>query len=212
MNIGVIGASGMAGQAIFNEAVSRGHHVVAYVRNAEKTRELLGDIDWIEKDAFALEADDFEGIDVIVNAYATEPSKAYRHIDLAAKLIGMFREQLNPRVVFILGAGSLQLADGTLLVEKLKSIPGSESWVAIPENQLKELEFLSLVDNVNWVGVSPSETFTTGDRLEPLLGTNRLLVNKDGKSIVSDKTFARAILDEIEHPKVIRARFSVCNK
>lgn len=213
MKIGIIGATGMAGQAIYHEALSRGHETIAFVRNEAKAKELLGnDAAVVVKDAMDLEKSDFADVAVIINAFATSPDKAYLHIDLATRLIAAFRETQNPRLFFILGAGSLQLSDGTLLLEKLRGAPGSESWISIPENALKELEFLYMVNNVNWVGVSPSEVFAPGEKTTPLIGSNRLLVNAENKSFVSDKTMAVAILDEIEHPKVIRERFTVCNQ
>jgi hypothetical protein len=39
--------------------------------------------------------------------------------------------------------------------QDLRRSPGAETWIATPENQLKELRFLQGVDNVNWVAVSP---------------------------------------------------------
>ncbi len=36
MNIGIIGATGKAGQLIVQEAIKRGHNVTAIVRNAAK--------------------------------------------------------------------------------------------------------------------------------------------------------------------------------
>ena len=42
MKIGIIGATGNAGSAIYREASARGHEVVAIVRNEEKARKCLG--------------------------------------------------------------------------------------------------------------------------------------------------------------------------
>ena len=43
MKIGIIGATGNAGSAIYREASARGHEVVAIVRNEEKSkRKCLG--------------------------------------------------------------------------------------------------------------------------------------------------------------------------
>lgn len=212
MKIGIIGATGMAGSAVYREAIKRGHDVTALVRNPEKALKALGDdTRMIIKDAFALEKGDLAGFDVVVNAFSCDPKVAYLHLDLAAKLIALFRKQQNPRLFFILGAGSLQLADGQLVLDSLRSLPGSESWIDTPINQYKELQFLSMIDNVNWVGVSPSQTFEQGEETKPLLGRNRLLVSASGQSITSDKTMAAAIMNEIESPTIIRDRFTVCN-
>ncbi|WP_396206516.1 NAD(P)H-binding protein, partial [Enterococcus sp.] len=59
MKVGIIGATGNAGAAIFKEAQQRGHEVVAIVRNAAKAKEQLGENSLIiEKDAFSLAQSD----------------------------------------------------------------------------------------------------------------------------------------------------------
>lgn len=214
MKIGIIGATGKAGSAIYKDAIRRGHDATAIVRDKSKALELLGDKATIlEKDAFALTREDLDKFDVIVNSFATEPSKAYKHIDLAAKLVAMFRETKTPRLFFILGAGSLRTGDDKhLFVEDIRKLPGSEAWVSIPENQLKELLFLKEVDNVNWVGVSPSAKFEQGEKKDFILGKDELLIASDGSSQTTTGTMAAAILDEIENPTHHQERFTVRDK
>lgn len=214
MKIGIIGAAGKAGSDVYKEAITRGHEVTAIVREEAKAKSLLGDkVTVLEKDAFDLTREDLNGFDVIVNAFATEPSKAYRHVGLAAKLVALFRETRSPRLIFILGAGSLKTGeDKHLFVEDIKAMPGSEAWVSIPENQLKELLFLKEVDNVNWVGVSPSAIFEPGEKKEVVLGRDELLVSADNSSHTTTGTMAVAILDEIDNPKHHQERFTVRDK
>jgi len=210
MNILIIGASGMAGQAIYREAGARGHKVTGIVRNGAKAREVLGaQADILVKDAFSLQQDELAGFDVVVNAFSAPPDKAYLHVDLAARLVAQLRETSAPRLFFILGAGSLLDGEGRLFVETLKAIPDAASWISIPVNQLRELQFLREVDNVNWVGVSPSAEFIPGEKCPPVLGRDHLLTAADGRSHVTNSTLAHAVLDEIETPSVFRARFTV---
>lgn len=212
MKIGIIGATGNAGLAILKEAVARKHEVTAIVRNQAKLKSELGgtEVQVIEKEVFDLTADDLKQFDVVVNAFATIPPKAYLHIDLAAKLIHLFRENEATRLFFIVGAGSLQTgADNHLLLEDLKQTPDSESWIAIPENQFKELEFLRMIDNVDWVAVSPGVTFQHGDAKPLIVGENHLLFNQKEESITSSGTLAVAILNEIEAAKYRQSRFTV---
>lgn len=210
MRIAVIGATGMAGRAIFHEAARRGHAVTAVVRDGAKARSLLGDTaDILEKDAFLLTKAEMAAFNVVVNAFSAPPDKAYRHVDLAARLVALCRETEKPRLFFILGAGSLLDAHDRPFVETIRQMPGAAAWVAIPENQFRELKFLREVDNVNWVGVSPSATFEPGAASRPRLGADHLLTAADGKSHVTSGTMALAVLDEIEKPSVFRARFTV---
>jgi len=211
MKIGIIGATGNAGRALYAEAVKRGHQVTAMVREPDEARTLLGaDVVVLAKDAFDLVYGDLKVFDVVVDAFSTAPTQAYRHLDLATRLVSLLRDTQRPRLIFIVGAGSLTTgADHHLLVEDLRRSPGAETWIATPDNQLKELRFLQGVDNVNWVAVSPSRTFAPGEATGFVLGRDDLLVAPDGSSHVTTGTMAVAILDEIEHPAHVRVRFTV---
>ncbi len=210
MKIAIIGATGMAGQAIYKEAVSRGHEVTGIVRDKVKAKEVLGEnASIVATDVFNLQKSDLSGFDVVVNAFSAVPDKAYLHVDLAAKLVALFREMESPRLFFILGAGSLLDQNERLFVETIKTLPGSDAWVSIPVNQYKELQFLRNVSNVNWVGVSPSATFAAGEKHTPVLGKDHLLTAADGESHTTSGTMAVAILNEIENPSVFKDRFTV---
>jgi len=213
MKIAIIGATGMAGTALYKESVSRGHEVTAIVRHKDKAISLFGEgVKVIDKDVFELTKSEIEGFDVIVNSFATAPNTAYLHQDLAAKLIHMFRETESPRLFFILGAGSLLDENDKLLLDTLKTLPDVASWISIPIEAYKALEFLRSIENVNWVGVSPSSEFVPGEATVPAIGKDHLLTSAEGKSVVTSGTMAVAILDEIEHPQFIRTRFTVCNQ
>ena len=213
MKLAIIGATGTAGTALYKESVSRGHDVTAIVRHKDKAISLFGNgVKVIDKDVFDLTKSDLENFDVIVNAFATAPAKAYLHLDLDAKLVGLFRETESPRLFFILGAASLLDEKGKLFLDTLKTVPGAASWISIPTEAYKTLNFLRGIENVNWVGVSPSAEFVAGEATVPVLGKDYLLTSSNGKSIVTSGTMAVAILNEIENPQFIRTRFTVCNQ
>ncbi|MFT3983265.1 MAG: NAD(P)H-binding protein [Lachnospiraceae bacterium] len=213
MKLAIIGASGMAGTALYKESVSRGHEVTAIVRNKEKAISLLGSgANVIEKNVFDLSKSELDRFDVIINAFSAPPDKAYQHLDLAAKLITLFRETQSPRLFFILGAGSLLDQEGNLFLDTIKLAPDADSWISIPIEAYKTLHFLQSIENVNWVGVSPSAEFIPGEATVPVLGKDHLLSTANGKSLVTSGTMAVAILDEIEKPQFIRTRFTVCNQ
>ena len=212
--VGIIGATGMAGSATFKAAQQAGLDVTAVVRNAAKAKDLLGaDIQVLEKDAFALTTEDLAGFDVIVDAFSTAPAQAYLHVDLTAHLISLFRETEQPRLIFILGAGSLHTGDDNhLVVEDIKKIPEAAAWINTQVNQLAELHFLQDVTNVNWVGVSPASSFVAGPAADKILyGTEDLLVNAAGESETTGDTMAQAIVKEIQEPAHKQERFTVAN-
>ena len=88
MKIGIIGATGMAGQEIYREAVTRGEDTSAIVRDGAKARQMFGaNAQIIEKDAFDLSAADLAGFDAIVDAFGTSPEQADSHNDLVRQLV-----------------------------------------------------------------------------------------------------------------------------
>ncbi|VDG30541.1 NADH-flavin reductase [Lactobacillus sp.] [Lactiplantibacillus mudanjiangensis] len=214
MKILIIGATGMAGSAITAAALANGHTVTALSRSAEKLAQLPDhtNLTRMAKDAFSLTATDLAAVDVVVDAMATPPAQAYLHVDLATKLVAEVRTKTSPRLVFILGAGSLHTgADHHLLVEDIAADPANAGFLAIPQNQLKELTFLQTVDNVDWVGISPAADFHAGPATTALTGTDDLLVNAAGQSVTTAGTMAQAVLAEIEQPAHHQMRFTVAN-
>lgn len=214
MRIGIIGATGKAGSALYREAARRGHEVTAIVRNPRKAVELFGeDTDVLERDAFGLTSDDLARFEVVVNAFATPPAQADQHLDLARQLIAGAGGPHGPRLVFILGAASLTTgADQHLYIEELRGVPGAESWIAVPEAGLKLLEYLRTVrDDARWVGVSPQVQFVPGPPTEPQIGKDEIMAAADGESRTTTGTMAVALLDEIEAPRHHNTRFTVCD-
>lgn len=213
MKIAILGGSGMAGSAVYEEAVKRGHEVVAYLRDEEKAKKVLGLKANIRAlDVFSLTKEELQGYDAIVDAFNTRPDKAYLCVDLATKLIAMFRDTEKPRILFILGAGSLKAQDGKLVVDHLKEDPKVQPFINIPIQAYKELQFLRTVENVNWVGVSPSAQFGPGKAHAPKIGKDDLLFSSDGASHVTNQTMAIAILDELEKPEFSKTRFTVADE
>ncbi|GAA4282618.1 NAD(P)H-binding protein [Brevibacterium daeguense] len=210
MRIGIIGATGKAGSDIYREAVRRDHEVIALVQNRQKAAEKLGTAaEVLQRDAFELTADDLADFDVVVNAFGTSPDQAHQHVELTQLLVNSAGES-KPRLVFILGAGSLTTGeDKHLFVDDIRQAPGAEAWISIPENQLKQLEYLRRVEEVDWVGVSPQAEFSPGEASTPVLGTDEIIFASDGTSHTTSGTMAVAILDEIENPQHVKTRFTV---
>ena len=211
MKIAIIGATGNAGSAIFKEALKRGHQVTGYVRHPDKGVGILPpDAELIQQDAFTLTHNELQKYDVVVDAFGTTVDQAYLHIDLADHLIHELRETTSPRIVFILGAGSLE-TDGGRLYDLLKKDPHSPYFINTAKNQLREYQLLQWTDNVNWLGISPSMIFQHGPATEYVRGDNTLLKESHGKSVLNSGTLAVALLDELEQPTIKQARFTARN-
>lgn len=208
----LIGATGMASQEIYQAATKAGLAVTAQVRHADKVRELFGTgVTVLEQDALTLSKDELANFDVVVNAFSTSPAEADNHQKLAEHLV--HRLGGDQRLLVILGAGSLlDGADDHLVVDDIKKAPGADAWIAIPEGQKKELDYLRTVSGIDWVGISPSYTFKPGLASDQMLvGNDHLLRNDAGESYTTAGTMAKAMVAEILHPAHHRECFTVAN-
>ena len=104
------------------------------------------------------------------------------------------------------GAGSLEVAPGKALVDT----PGfPEAYKAEGRAGTRFLEVLKETE-LDWTFLSPSAEFAPGERTGKFrLGENQLLVDATGKSRISMEDYAIAFVDELEHPKHHRRRFTV---
>ncbi|WP_461240850.1 NAD(P)-dependent oxidoreductase [Paucilactobacillus sp. N302-9] len=214
MKIGILGATGMTGQQFFKEATSRGHDVTAIVRNRQKAEDLLQTQQIIESDVFDLTFDQLKDFDVVVNALNVPRNKnlGYLHIDMAAHLIRILRNTTQPRILFVVGAASLQAPDGELFIDRFKKDPSAQSWIDTPQMQVHELHFLQTVTNVNWVAVSPALNYSDGPKTNYRRNDDdKAMFNQDGVSTLSSGNLAAAIVDELEKPTIHQARFAVGN-
>jgi len=211
MKIGIIGASGKAGQEILKEAVSRGHEVTAIVRDASKIRN--DGIQVLQKDAFELTAQDVAGFDAVVNAFGAPLGQEHLHVEAGRSLIKAFQGAPNTRLIVVGGAGSL-FVDEAKTVRLVDTPEFPDPFKATASNQAQNLQDLRESSGVQWTFVSPSAFFNAeGARTGKYeTGLDNLLVNSKGQSHVSYADFAIAIVDEIENPKHLQARFTVVSE
>ncbi|MDM0085402.1 NAD(P)H-binding protein [Variovorax sp. J31P179] len=202
MKIALIGATGSVGSRILTEALARGHTVTALSRHPEKVAPRNGvqakvaDLGQPSRTAEVL-----KGHDVVVS------SVRFKDFDVA-DLLTAVRESGVGRLVVVGGAGSLRSASGQFLVDA-PTFPE----MAKPEAQAggKVLDTLrSVDDSLNWTFLSPSATFTPGERTGSYRkGKDDLLVGSDGKSGISQEDYALALVDELEAGAHPRERFTV---
>ncbi|WP_258231756.1 hypothetical protein [Bombilactobacillus bombi] len=103
-------------------------------------------------------------------------------------------------------------SDQYLALLDMEQSPHAGPWLAVPQNQYHELQFLKMVDNVDWFGVSPGLNFVAGPPAEKILvGKDTLLFNAAGKSETTAQTMAAALVKEIWTPAHHQERFTVIN-
>ena len=162
-------------------------------------------------DIFALSDNILDKFDVIIDAFGTDPKNAEEHVILAKKLINLVRKN-KIRVIFILGAGSLHTGDDEhLVVDDIAQMDNADTWINTPRQQLKELEYLNSIDDVDWLGISPALQFEAGPATEYIEGTDELLYNKDGDSKLTSGTMATVVIKETVDSVHHQERITIAN-
>jgi putative NADH-flavin reductase len=200
MKVALVGASGNVGSRLLAELVRRGHEVTAIARHPEKI-EVSQSITPAKGDLF----DDATLAPVLSGHEAVISSVRFMMSD-PHKLLNAVRASGVKRYLVVGGAGSLEAAPGVKLMDTPK-FPAA----AKPEATMgaEFLELLRQERDLDWTFASPSAVFGPGERTGTFrLGTDQLLINEKGSSI-SYEDFAIALVDELEHPKYSRTRFTV---
>lgn len=207
MKIGVIGATGKAGNLIFKEAIDRGHEVTAIVRDASKLNDQTVQV--LEKSIFDLTTDDVKQFDVVVNAFGAPLGEGQAHVDAGHALIAALKGT-DTRVIVVGGAGSL-FVDEAKTIRLIDTPEFPEIFKPTADGQGRNLQELQETMDIQWTFVSPAGHFDAeGKRTGSYqLGKDNLILNSKGDSYISYADYAIAILDEIENPKHINQRFSV---
>ncbi|MDD0974429.1 NAD(P)-dependent oxidoreductase [Pseudomonas fontis] len=199
--IAIIGATGRAGSQLLEEALRRGHSVVAIARKAPHLYERDGvtfktlDV----QDGAALQ-EAVAGSDVVLSAAHFAPIPA-RLIVEPVKKAGV------RRLLVVGGAGSLLLPSGGRVIDT-PDFP--EAYKAEASAGSQFLDDLRQERQLDWTFLSPSAEFVEGPRTGAyVLGKDHLLFGSDGRSWISFADYAIAMLDEVEKPAHSRQRFTV---
>lgn len=199
--IAIIGATGRAGSQLLEEALRRGHSVVAIARDPSRLQGRDGvtvkalDV----KDSAALQAA-VAGVDAVLSAAHFATLDAHAIIE-PVKRAGV------RRLLVVGGAGSLLLPSGHRVID---SPDFPEAYKAEASAGVRFLEVLRQEQNLDWTFLSPSAEFVEGERSgHYTLGKDHLLIGADGESWITFADYAIAMLDELEKPAHSRARFTV---
>lgn len=211
MKIAILGATGMIGGAIAQEALQRHHHVTAIVRDPVRLAMSNANLDVVTGDVF--EGD--EVLDAIQRKDAVIASISGKRdgdpqtiVDGARALLEVFPQSRARRLVWVGEAGTLENAAGGRVMDS-PDFPAECKPVA--EAQAEALEiFQSSKENVDWTYVCPAAVIAPGKRTGHYrTGTDRLLTDDRGESRISVADFAVAVIDALEHPDSARQRLTV---
>jgi putative NADH-flavin reductase len=219
LRILVYGATGNIGTHIVDEALERGHFMTAVSRNpASITRQhehlvpVKGDLlDPVSIRELAT------GQDVIIVSVRgvigkTKESRQALQYLAVENLVSVLREMGDdaPRLIHVGGAGTLEVKPGVLYADRLPRLFLPKSLEIEIDGQIRALEYLRSVDDVEWTFATPPKNFTNGKRTGKYrIGGDRLMKDKRGRSRISRADFAVALIDEAEAGKYLNKRFSV---
>jgi hypothetical protein len=210
MNIALFGASGTIGRRILNEALRRGHTVTAIVRDPTRINEqpsgmrsLAGNI--LDPQSVAATV---AGHDSVLSAFGPSGEAPMTVVDAARSLIAGLKTAGVKRLVVVGGAGSLEVAPGVHLVDT-PEFPVAWKWAALAHRDALNA-FRAEGGDIDWTYVSPAALMAPGERTGKFrLGGDQLLTDAEGQSRISAEDYAIAFLDEVEHPRHVRERFTV---
>ncbi|MDD6209600.1 MAG: NAD(P)-dependent oxidoreductase [Bacteroidales bacterium] len=212
-SVSIIGASGFVGSAILNEALNREFEVTAIVRNPEKIttenpllHKVKGDV-LSETSLLPL----LSGTANVISAYNpgwTNPDIFEETIKAYANIIKCCKKAGVQRLLIVGGAGSLYVSPDTRLVESGKIpeaiLPGVKAMaVILYDLQINENE-------LDWVFFSPAGELSPGPKTGKYrLGKDNLIINAKGESLISLGDYAMEMINELDHPKRHRSRFTI---
>jgi uncharacterized protein len=207
----LFGSTGMIGQRILTEALSRGHNITAMLRETSRTGEHRANLSYRTGDIF--NPDDIAAAavdhDVVVSAYGPGAGDASLIVKAAHSLIEGLTRVEPIRLIVVSGAGSLEVKPGVQLVDT-PEFPAAWKPVALAHRQAIDVFRKAGFAEFDWTAVSPSAVIEPGARTGHYrTATDHLIVDAHGNSRISAEDFAVAIVDEIENPKFVERRFTV---
>lgn len=207
VKVAIFGATGKSGSRIQTELLARGHSVIAIARDASK---VAGGANVETRVAADAETADLvpliQGADVVVHAYAPPFEDVNRLLTFTRRLVDAVRSNgNNQRLVMVGGAGGLIAdANGGRVIDQ-PWFP--KEWVPIAQAHIDALELLRASD-VNWTTLSPPGMFAPGERTGKFRLSDEHLVATEQGSSISMEDYAIVLVDEIETPRHVRARFT----
>jgi putative NADH-flavin reductase len=207
LNILLVGASGMIGSRILNEAASRGHHVTAAARHPDKIKK------GPNVTAVALDATDKAALTALAKnadaiVMATSPRSTGKPMEEAKALgdAGIAAAKATGKRLFIVGgASSLNGPDGKPLIDTMPA----KLRTGEPGAMRNVLETLKSSD-ITWTFFSPAMHIAPGQKTGKYrLGTTTLITDAKGESKISAEDFADAVVNELEQPKYLKSQMTI---
>jgi uncharacterized protein len=217
MKVALVGASGFVGAKILEEALRRGHHVTAIVRNPEKIQAhknlTVAKVDVHDVDTLAKA---FAGQDAVISSFnpgrrATPDPDAYEKFVRGHRaILDAVKKAGVKRFLGVGGAASLKTSAEIELLDS-PEFPAAYEAFKPGIRGTRELYYLLKAEpSLDWIFLAPSVQIAEGERTGKFrLGKDHVLYDAAGVSKISLQDYAVAMIDELEQPKHHRERFTV---
>jgi uncharacterized protein len=208
MKVALYGATGKAGSRILKELVSRGHRVIAIVRDPAKLPQpgpgvTVKQDDLSDPTKIAAAVD---GAEAVISAYGPPQDDVDAIVGVTQRQVEALNQGGKARLIVVGGAGGLNVAPGVRLVD---SSYFPEAFRPIATAHIKAMNVLK-ASPIDWTYLAPAAYFEPGERTGKFrLGQDELIANAQQESRISMEDYAIALVDELEEPKHRRQRFSV---
>jgi putative NADH-flavin reductase len=208
MRFAIYGA-GMIGSRIAQEALNREHYVTMIVRHPEQVK--IRNPDLLVHAGDARDAADVAakvvGHDAVFVAISPRGEGGAEGYKAALDAVRAGCKQADvKRVLWVGGAGSLEVAPGQLLMDQ----PGFPAeYLGEAKLGLLALETFRTEKDLEWSVASPAAIIEPGSRRGVFkLGGDQLITDAKGVSRISAEDFAYACVYQVEKHSKIRQRFT----
>ncbi|HEY0232670.1 MAG TPA: NAD(P)-dependent oxidoreductase [Dokdonella sp.] len=211
MKIALFGANGHLGGAILQEALQRGHEVVAVVRDPQRL--VVDDARLTVATGNAGDSVSFvsaiAGCDVAVASLSGRRDADVASVPRYARvLLDALPQAGVRRLIWVGGAGSLEVSPGVRIVDDPAFPP---AWKPEALAQAEALQvFRATQTAVDWTYISPAAVIEPGERSGRYrVGGDQLLVDANGASRITIADYAAAVIDRVEKDDARRTRITV---
>ena len=193
MKIAILCASGKSGRCVLEAALRANLEIVAFVRNRAKA-DFPANVKLVEKDIFALDSQDLQGFDVIVDAFA-EWVNLELHIKHIKHLVQILQGN-KARFIIVGGAGSLYMESShTTSLMDTPDFPAE--YLGVAKATADVLAFIRTQDSLNWLYISPAAIYdfegAESGKYE-IIG-EEFKLNAQNQSYISYKDYALALIE-----------------
>lgn len=208
MKIALIGATGKSGQHILNEALQRGIDVTAFVRSPDK---LAQAVPVVKRDVLDISQADLAPFDVIISAYGNaEGASRQQHVQVATHLAKILKG--TGKRLLLVGAASYLYVDATRTQKLYDTLwmraAGLRSGSLVLEQAYQSMR--DQADGFTWTYLAPAVNYNAAGKRTGhyQVGSDIILKNSAGKSMISYADYAIAMVDEVinaTHPNQLVA-------